>query len=96
MLKRSAFVVAMGMHLVSWIVWFRSDSLIAFVMAVAGAVAYGGSSHLVSYVRHLGQAFAQHNRPAQLNRHRYAVSHPSASNSTAAVNVVDSHVRTPT
>lgn len=86
------FVVAMGMHLLSWIVWFRSGNLIVFVIAVA----YGESFHWVSCVRHLGQAFAQHNRLAQLNRHRYVASHPNVSNSTVAVNVVDSHVQMPT
>lgn len=70
--------------------------MVVFVIAAAAAVAYGESFRLVSCDRHLGQAFAQHNRLAQLNRHRYAVCHPNVSNSTVAVSVVDSHVQMPT
>lgn len=91
MLKRSVFVVTMAMHLLNWIVWFHLDNW--FVIAV---VACDGSFHLVSYVRHLGQAFAQHNHLAQLNRHRYVVFHPNVLNSRVAVNVAGSHVRMPT
>lgn len=94
MLKRSVFVVMMGMHLLNWIVWYRLDNLI--VVAVAVAVAYDESFHSVSCVRHLSQAFAQHNHLAQLNRHRYVVFHPNVSNNTVAVNVADSHARMPT